>query len=278
MIDLNDLLQNSLNSKITTMLLNKMYSSSSRSENWGTVAVPDSTRRAFTSRMNVDSRVAIQGAQNMEDAAALVSQAQSNVTAIKDKLQEMQKIATEAATKDGLEPSTFASMQESLKKIARDIVAIAKNSSFNGISLLDGKAGLNEDGVIQLQAGNSARDQVLTNFLDSNVAAGTVVDGTGNINMENLEDLMNVSNRATGQAALNLIKDVYARVLSVESQYSYDVKSLNNMSTLLKGQSDILEAAKKNHAEAEEKGQDGNNALMNFLSGSDSGNIISAIS
>lgn len=278
MLDLNDLLQNSLNSKITTQLLNKMYGSSNRSNNWGTVAVPDSTRRAFTSRMNVDSRVAIQGAQNMEDAAALVSQAQSNVTAIKDKLQEMQKIATEAATKDGLEPSTFASMQENLKKIARDIVAIAKNSSFNGISLLDGKAGLNEDGVIQLQAGNSARDQVLTNFLDSNVAAGTVVDGTGNINMENLEDLMNVSNRATGQAALNLIKDVYARVLSVESQYSYDVKSLNNMSTLLKGQSDILEAAKKNHAEAEEKGQDGNNALMNFLSGSDSGNIISAIS
>lgn len=278
MLDLNDLLQNSLNSKITTQLLNKMYGSSNRSNNWGTVAVPDSTRRAFTSRMNVDSRVAIQGAQNMEDAAALVSQAQSNVTAIKDKLQEMQKIATEAATKDGLEPSTFASMQENLKKIARDIVAIAKNSSFNGISLLDGKAGLNEDGVIQLQAGNSARDQVLTNFLDSNVAAGTVVDGTGNINMENLEDLMNVSNRATGQAALNLLKDVYARVLSVESQYSYDVKSLNNMSTLLKGQSDILEAAKKNHAEAEEKGQDGNNALMNFLSGSDSGNIISAIS
>lgn len=278
MIDLSDLLQNSLNSRITTMLLNKMYSSSSRSDNWGTVAVPDSTRRAFTSRMNVDSRVAIQGAQNMEDAAALVSQAQSNVTAIKDKLQEMQKIATEAATKDGLEPSTFASMQESLKKLARDIVAIAKNSNFNGISLLDGKAGLNEDGVIQLQAGNSARDQVLTNFLDSNVATGTVVDGTGNINMENLEDLMNVSNRATGQAALDLIKDVYARVLSVESQYSYDVKSLNNMSTLLKGQSDILEAAKKNHAEAEEKGQDGNNALMNFLSGSDSGNIISAIS
>lgn len=278
MLDLNDLLQNSLNSKITTQLLNKMYGSSNRSNNWGTVAVPDSTRRAFTSRMNVDSRVAIQGAQNMDDAAALVSQAQSNVTAIKDKLQEMQKIATEAATKDGLEPSTFASMQESLKKIARDIVAIAKNSSFNGISLLDGKAGLNEDGVIQLQAGNSARDQVLTNFLDSNVAAGTVVDGTGNINMENLEDLMNVSNRTTGQAALDLIKDVYARVLSVESQYSYDVKSLNNMSTLLKGQSDILEAAKKNHAEAEEKGQDGNNALMNFLSGSDSGNIISAIS
>lgn len=278
MLDLNDLLQNSLNSKITTQLLNKMYGSSNRSNNWGTVAVPDSTRRAFTSRMNVDSRVAIQGAQNMDDAAALVSQAQSNVTAIKDKLQEMQKIATEAATKDGLEPSTFASMQENLKQIARDIVAIAKNSSFNGISLLDGKAGLNEDGVIQLQAGNSARDQVLTNFLDSNVAAGTVVDGTGNINMENLEDLMNVSNRATGQAALNLIKDVYARVLSVESQYSYDVKSLNNMSTLLKGQSDILEAAKKNHAEAEEKGQDGNNALMNFLSGSDSGNIISAIS
>lgn len=278
MIDLSDLLQNSLNSRITTMLLNKMYSSSNRSDNWGTVAVPDSTRRAFTSRMNVDSRVAIQGAQNMDDAAALVSQAQGNVTAIKDKLQEMQKIATEAATKDGLEPSTFASMQESLKKIARDIVAIAKNSSFNGISLLDGKAGLNEDGVIQLQAGNSARDQVLTNFLDSNVAAGTVVDGTGNINMENLEDLMNVSNRATGQAALNLIKDVYARVLSVESQYSYDIKSLNNMSTLLKGQSDILEAAKKNHAEAEDKGQDGNNALMNFLNGSDSGNIISAVS
>lgn len=81
-MDLDSLLSQSLNSKLTTMLLQRMYQSSTATH----LAVPDSTRRAFASQMRVDARVAIQGAQNMQDAAALVTVAQTDVTGIKEKL------------------------------------------------------------------------------------------------------------------------------------------------------------------------------------------------
>ena len=77
-IDASSLVQNYMNSKITSLLMSKLYGQSA------TAAVPDSTRRPFVSRMRLDSRVALQGAQNMEDAAALVGVAQREVTAIKD--------------------------------------------------------------------------------------------------------------------------------------------------------------------------------------------------
>ena len=50
-LDFSSLLQQSLNSKLTTMLLQRMYQSSTATN----LAVPDSTRRAFASQMRVDA-------------------------------------------------------------------------------------------------------------------------------------------------------------------------------------------------------------------------------
>lgn len=241
-MDLDSLLSQSLNSKLTTMLLQRMYQSSTATH----LAVPDSTRRAFASQMRVDARVAIQGAQNMQDAAALVTVAQTDVTGIKEKLNEMKEIAIEMSTKDTLTASDFASAQDRLQTLAKGIVDITGNSSFNGIPLLNGKAGMDKDGKIILQAGNSSREQVMVNLVDSSVAAGQLTNGS-KINFNNLGGLINVTNQGTAKNALDVIDKALNYVSSVESRYSYDIKSLNNMSVLLMGQADIFEGAMKNH-------------------------------
>ncbi|MEG2004902.1 MAG: hypothetical protein RR014_02595 [Bilophila sp.] len=269
-MDLSAVLENTLNSKITAMLYSKLYGSKS------TVAVPDSTRRAFVGQMNMGSRVSLQGAQNMKDAASLVTAAQTDVTAIKDKLNEMKKITIEAANKDAmLQPAQYEMMQTSLRSLADGIVAIAKSSSFNGINLLDGSAGMDKDGVISLQAGNSARDQVLTNMLDSSTAAGAASDGTGKLNLGNLKGLMNMANSEDAEKLLGTLNNVFDRVQSIESQYSYDIKSLNNMTVLLMGQADIMDEVVKNHAPKEEETKP--TPLEEMMSGGMGGNIMNAL-
>ena len=281
LLDTSALLTGYMNSKITAMLVSRLYGADA------TVAMPESTSRSLTSRMRLDSRVALQGAQNMQDAAAMVTAAQTDVTGIKDKLKQMKELAVEAATLDPLNSTDFAAAKDTLLGLAEDIVSIAKNSSFNGISLLDGKAGMNSDGKIQLQAGNSSREQVLTNFLDGSAAPGKTLDGS-KINMENLgkqlEDLLagvDLTDQDAAAAAFGkisgVLKDVFDRVGMVESQYSYDIKSLNNMSVLLQGQADILDSAQKNHlvgGGSEDKNSSASSSLSDLLGGG----IMSAIS
>lgn len=280
-IDASGLMQNYMNSKITSLLMSKLYGQSA------SVAVPDSTRRPFISRMRLDSRVALQGAQNMEDAAALVDVAQSDVTAIKDKLNDMLGKTIEAATLDPMENPDYTTTNSALKKLAKDIANLAKTSSFNGIRLLDGSAGMDKDGRIQLQAGNSPRDQVMVNMLDSSVAAGQVLGTQGEINLNNLAALFDaggaweVTDQASAQAARAQLEDIIDRVTGVEAQYSYDIKSLKNMSLLLQNQADILDKVQQNHAPA---GQD-NEEESNSMSGASSsladllgGSIMSAVS
>lgn len=267
--DTSQLLEQTMNSKITELMYNQMIAASTRK---GT-ADPQSTTRAFTGRLNLDSRVAVQGAQNMQDAATMVSQAQTGVTAIKSKLDEMKQIAIEASTRDDLSASDFATMQGNLQKLASELVDITGSTSFNGMQLLNGSAGMNGDGVIQLQAGGSSMNQVLVNMVDTDVAAGQVLDGS-KVNLGNLAGLMTVSNRTDAENVLKTLNDVYDRVYSVESQYSYDIKSLTNMSTLLKGQADILNTAVKNHQTGETK-QNPESYLMDLLGGA-SGGIFSS--
>lgn len=273
-------MQNYMNSKITSLLMSKLYGQSA------SAAVPDSTRRPFVSRMRLDSRVALQGAQNMEDAAALVSVAQSDVTAIKDKLNDMLAKTIEAATLDPMENPDYATTNSALKKLSQDIADLAKTSSFNGIRLMDGSAGMDKDGKIQLQAGNSPRDQVMVNMLDANVT-DEVLGNQGAINLNNLASLFDaggdweVTDQASAQAARAKLEAIIDRVTGIEAQYSYDIKSLKNMSLLLQNQADILDKVQQNHAAANQDSEEtskstagASSSLADLLGGS----IMSAVS
>lgn len=278
-IDASSLVQNFMNSKLTALLASKLYGSSA------TAAMPDSTRRPFISRMRLDSRVALQGAQNMEDAASMVTIAQSDTTAIKDKLNDMLAKAVEGASSDSLSASEYAMIQDGLKSLAKDIVGIAKSSRFNGINLMDGSATVGTNGKIQLQAGNSSKDQALINMLDTGVANGSVIGTDGNLNFNNLSDLLGGDWKVTDQASAAKLRDnlqeIVYRIEGVEAQYSYDIKSLKNTSLLLQNQADILDTVQKNHSAAsgnDKEAKDAASASSSALSDLLGGNIMSAIS
>ncbi len=286
LLDTSALLTDYMNSKITNMLFSRLYGEDSPA------ALPESTRRAFTSRMRLDSRVALHGAQNMEDAAAMVTAAQTDITGIKDKLNQMRSITAEAMIKEGMENSDYQTARRNLLSLAEGIVGLAETSSFNGIRLLDGSAGMDRNGRIELQAGNSSFEQVLTNVLDGSVT-NTVLErnGTG-INLRNLEKQLNTiladaaiadpdAAAAAFAEANELVAGVFDRIQGIESQYSYDIKSLDNMRLLLLGQADILDNVVNNH---QKDATDGESASTTTTSSSSAlsdllnGTILSAVS
>lgn len=284
LIDASGLMENYINSKITTMLMSKLYAKSSN-----TTAVPDSARQPFLYRMRVDSRVALQGAQNMKDAAALVTTAQSDVTAIKQKLIDMMEKTSEAEINKPLVASDFEMINDTVHRFAKDIADIAKNSSFNDIKLMDGSAGMDNDGHIRLQAGKNSQDQFMYNLLDKNVAAGEVLGSNGEVNFANFAPLVDsggaweIKDASSATQFRNKLRDIIDRITLIEDQYSYDIKALNNMSIVLQNHADVLGNIPKYHYSATSNSSDSNSSNTSSAPSSSvsdllNGNIWSAIS
>ena len=258
--DPSSLLQGVMDSKVAMLLYNSM-----RTQQQEDRSMPDSTRRAFLSRMRADAVTSRQGAQNMEDAATMVTTAQTGVTAIKQMVTDMRRIAADVEANAGtLTADQFQSYSAQLQDYARKIVRTADSTQFNGFQLLNGTAGMGRDGVIQLQAGNSSVQEVLTNMVDAAVADPLKVLDNGRINLKNLEGLMNITDAASASAASALLGDIFKAVAGVEAKYSNDIKSLDNLKVLLESQADIFDNVKKYHSEPTTKEPESYlDALMN---------------
>ena len=242
-MDIDSLLQGVMNSKISTLLYNSM------GEQQGTETKREAYtgRSAFLSRMRTDAATSRQGAQNMEDAATMVTTAQTGVTSIKVMLDSMRKIATDVkANAHTLTPEQFESFSNQLKDYANQMVKAAQSTEFNGFKLLNGSAGMNNDGVFQLQAGGSSLTEVLTNMLDKNADPTKVLDGE-KMNLSNMANQLSMTNGDEAQAAIDLITQVYDRVASLEARYSNDIKSLNSLAVLMESRADTFDTVQKNH-------------------------------
>ena len=224
--------------------------------------VPNSTRRAFESQMKTDAAVARVASQNMEDAKAMVNIAQTNTTAIKSQLQKIQEILTDCAKSNFMDSNDYNSAKNTMRDHMAEIERIATNATFNGIHLMDGttvtaqggigRASSGSAGEVELQAGNSQIHQNLINLLDSRLS-----DVLGlNVGSENMDlhanrldtDLLSFTDASGAQASLDKINTYIDRIGAIEGQYSYNYKSLDNMSILFEEQADIFEATANRHS------------------------------
>lgn len=222
-------------------------------------SVPNSTRRAFESQMRADAAVSRVAAQNMDDAKAMVNVAQTGATAIKSQLQEIQKILTDFAKIDGIATAdVLAETNAAITEHITEIQRLAQNTSFNGMNLMDGSAGMHQDGTVVLQAGrtgdvSSQRDQHFTNLLDTTLT-GTTVLGTNSMNVANLADGLFdqsggvLTSQANAARALDTIATYIERMEGLENRYAYDYKALDNLGILFEEQADIFENASAYHA------------------------------
>ena len=239
-MDLENLLLGFINSDLTTKAVTANQSAQRESR-----GMADSTRRAFDGRMEADAATARVAAQNMDDGKAMVNVAQTYTTAMKSQLQGMQKVLTDAAANTGASSLDYDGWNAQMQVYADEIVRLAEHADFNGIKLMDGSAGQDGGGVVVLQAGNSQRDQKLVNMLDTRLT-GTTVLGAGTMNVNNIAAALHISNAAEAQAALTAVGDYIARMEQTEAQYSYDYKSLENLSILFEEQADIFDTARQN--------------------------------
>ncbi|MCR5815063.1 MAG: hypothetical protein K6G15_11320 [Desulfovibrio sp.] len=236
-------------------------------------SMPNSTRRAFESRMKGDAAVARMASQNMEDGKAMVNVAQTNATAIKSQLQAIQEILTDCAYTDSLSSTILSSASDSIGEHIDEILRLANNASFNGMKLMDGSAGNN--GTVDLQAGSSVRAQKFMNLLDSSLTSGVM--GSSSMNLNNLSQELAFTDQAGAKAALANVEQYIERMQGLESQYSYDYKSLDNLSLLFEEQADIYDQARERSSASPASGSPSTSksSILSQLLSSSSNSIIS---
>ncbi len=235
MWDMTSLLSAVMESKVATSMYNNMES---------TLYTPrykeDSSRLAFDSQMRTDAATYRVASQNMSDAVGMVSVAQSGVTAMKETLNDMHAIATELATLSGFTDEEYASYSRTLGELADTLVSLTKENSFNGFNLLDGSAGMNADGTVVLQGGNSQIDQDFVNFTDDSLTE--VMSSTSeNMNLNLLKNETTVTDKTSSQALADKLEQYINRLENVEANYSYDIKGLENLSVLYEDKANTFE-------------------------------------
>ncbi|MBR4742297.1 MAG: hypothetical protein IK079_05310 [Desulfovibrio sp.] len=244
-------LESFLSGIINTRLL-KEAQQSSESSTREDRRMPNSTRRAFESRMKTDASVARVAAQNMEDGKAMVNVAQTYTTAIKSQMQSIQEILANCAHADTLTDTNYADASRDIRDRIKEIVRLASNAEFNGMHLMDGTAG-DQNGtgnIVQMQAGNSPREQKFMNLLNTSLS-NAVMDGSS-MNLNSLAADLGVVDSNGNDAnidkdgaatALTKMEKYIDRIEALEAQYSYDYKALDNLSILFEEQAEIFELA-----------------------------------
>ena len=256
-------------------------------------SMPNSTRRAFESRMQTDAAVYRVAAQNMEDGRDMVKVAQTGVCDIKSQLQCVEKILIDCATQESMTIGEYEEANRGLVKRFEEIEKLAKNTSFNGMNLMDGSLGngsngnnLNLPGVSELQSGYSQREQEFMNLLDPNVQYVDNVSIGQNTNGQNCMDLssttltsilsIDVSSgdpdlaQVSAQTALGRVKKYLAGIAGLEAQYSYDIKSLDNLSMLFEEQADIFAEVGKRSSAFDKPTMSQNDILSQLLTSNSS--------
>ena len=254
-------------------------------------SMPNSTRRAFESRMQTDAAVYRVAAQNMEDGRDMVEVAQTGVSGIKSQLQCVEKILTDVATQDSMTLDEYKEANKGLAKRFEEIQKLVKNTSFNGMNLLDGSLGnssnnLNLYSVVELQSGYSQREQKFMNLLDSSITTPYdngdqsmnlsfnrlfVGDPSNNISPVFAIDTSSVTTaKSTAQTALTNVKKYIEGIAGLEAQYSYDIKSLDNLSMLFEEQADIFAEAGKRSSAFDKPSMSQNDILSQLLASNSS--------
>ncbi len=269
MLDMTSLLTSVMESRLASQLYTNYdrqpYTGGSRT---------DSTRLAFDSQMRSDAAMYRQASQNMTDAQAMVEVAQSGTTAIKQHLNDMYKMATEASVLD-MSDEQYASYSRTLAQQADLIVGLTDSISFNGMSLLNGTAGMDADGVVVLQGGNSQINQDFTNFVDADLTQ--VMGDNGNMNFNLLSTETAITDQTSAKDLADKLEQYIQRLESVESGYSYDIKGLENLSLLYEDRADVLNNTIQYQTEAEQNNPEtttSTNYLDNILTALDTSGFV----
>jgi flagellin len=136
-------------------------------------AKDDAAGMAISERMTAQIRGSNQAARNANDGISLAQTAEGDLGSISNNLQRMRELSVQAANASNSD-SDRAALQTEVGALKSEIDRVAKNSSFNGVKLLDGSF---NSQTFQIGANNTENDRVTVGKIAN--ARTTELGGTG---------------------------------------------------------------------------------------------------
>jgi flagellin len=157
----------------------------------------DAAGLAISSRMTSQINGNIQAARNANDGISLAQTAEGDLAQIGTNLQRMRDLAVQAANATNSSTDRIA-LQSEVASLAAEIDRVAQNSSFNGVSLLNGSFTAQN---FQVGAGATAADQISIDKIAS--ARITALGSAGATTSATLTSTATTAALAAGGLTLN---------------------------------------------------------------------------
>ncbi|AIV40076.1 MULTISPECIES: flagellin N-terminal helical domain-containing protein [unclassified Curtobacterium] len=120
-------------------------------------------------------------ARNAQDGISVVQTAEGGLTETHSILQRMRDLAVQAGN-DSNNPTSREAIKTEVGQLQQELSRISDSTNFNGIKLLDGKAGTAGDGKLTFQVGanGDASSKITVDLAGANISklATTLKDGT----------------------------------------------------------------------------------------------------
>jgi flagellin len=120
-------------------------------------AKDDAAGLAISERMTAQIRGSNQAARNANDGISLAQTAEGDLGSISDNLQRMRELSVQSANASNSD-SDRAALQTEVTALKSEIDRVAKNSTFNGVKLLDGSFNAQ---TFQIGANSTSNDKIV---------------------------------------------------------------------------------------------------------------------
>ncbi|MDP9736977.1 flagellin N-terminal helical domain-containing protein [Curtobacterium sp. 260] len=170
-------------------------------------------------------------ARNAQDGISVVQTAEGGLTETHSILQRMRDLAVQAGN-DSNNATSREAITTEVGQLQEELTRISSSTNFNGINLLDGKAGAATDGkmVFQVGANSGASSQITVDLGTANVATVatnlTLGDGTGKtINFDNNTNAQDAIDKI--DAEIKYVSSARSELGAVQNRFDHAINVTN---------------------------------------------------
>ncbi|MEA5058882.1 MAG: flagellin [Candidatus Pelethousia sp.] len=186
-------------------------------------AADDPAGLAISEKMRAEINGTNQASRNVQDATSLVQTADGAMSQMHSILQRLNTLANQAATGTYTDEQRTA-LDEEYQQLVEEMQDITRDTSFNGISLLNGTLGEEHGGII-IQTG-AKEGQTMTMFLE-----GMDLSALAACDLKTQEGAGNAI--GVVQAGIDTLSAQRARAGAYQNRLEYKLENLENMATNL---------------------------------------------
>ncbi|WP_022672632.1 flagellin [Novosphingopyxis baekryungensis] len=196
-------------------------------------ASDDAAGLAIATKMTSEVRGLTMAKRNANDGISLAQTAEGGMNEITNSLQRMRELAVQSAS-GTLTLEDRTNLQAEVGALTKQIDAIAKNTTFNGVQLLNNADGTTLTATaINIQTGAKSGEQVAIGLTDVGIAALGIGDNAGAVTIDITTDTAAATALGTLDAALKTITTAQADLGASQNRLQATVSSLTDRVTNL---------------------------------------------